>query len=76
MKYIIFFSIIVLVSCKRSRQNTHLPLAVTDTVTLEAKQKRWLYMVDDPGRGKVKLELSNYTDSLKTFVVTIQEIGN
>lgn len=42
-------------------------------LTIPAQMKNWHYEVDSPDRGKIRIELSNYTDHPKTFKIAVSE---
>lgn len=67
--------ILVLISCKNTTLNSEgsIPLKQIDTVILNPQQKNWKGFRDDPSRGKIEVILSNYTDSTKTFIVSVEE---
>lgn len=78
----VFFSMFLIGACNQKKQSSTtvqeptIPLGYTDTIALEPKQKKWSFLVNDPSRGRVAVELSNYTDSVKTFIVQVREVGN
>lgn len=50
------------------------PMAVEfPKLTLEPHTLNWIYMVDSPDRGRIKIELSNYSDQVKTFKISVSE---
>jgi len=78
MKIVFFLFAILAGSCnlkQDKRQNVNpAPISFQDTVTLVPQQKGWYYEVNDPYDSKVKVLISNNTDSSKIFVVTVKEL--
>ena len=73
MKYILILLITGLLSCSQKREINPDPLVIKDTVTLAPNQKGFVHEVYNPSRGKVKVVISNYQDSTKTFIIDVKE---
>jgi hypothetical protein len=76
MKIIAILFAVLAVSCKsQKKENSNpAPISFQDTVQLVPHQKGWYYEVSDPYDSKVKVLISNNTDSTKIFVISIKEL--
>lgn len=79
MKKIPFILLLVIgLSCniKEPLEKSTVRLGYEDTIELEPGQRDWYYEVEDPGQSKLRVQISNFTDSAKKYVVSIREIEN
>lgn len=76
MKYILVLALLALLtlSCKdEPKEINNNPLVIEEVVTLAPQQKGFIQDIDNPSRGKIKVVINNYTDSTKTFIISIKE---
>lgn len=50
------------------------PMAIEfKEMTLQSQERNIYWEVDSPDRGKIRVEISNYTDQPKTFKISVSE---
>lgn len=53
------------------------PMAIEfKEMTLQPQERNIYWEVDSPDRGKIRVEISNYTDQPKTFKISVSEDTN
>ena len=73
MRYILILALLAL-SCKDKPKEVNTdPLVIEEVVTLKQQKKGFIQDVDNPSRGRVKVVINNYTDSTKTFIISVKE---
>jgi len=75
MKYLYLILLLSFFSCTRPVKEVNPdPLVIKEeTVVLPPHFLGWKHEVYNPDRGRVTVRIDNYTDSVKTFLVHIEE---
>lgn len=75
--FVFLFGIAVLLKLSCSEANQHvIPGTITDTIRLAPGEGADKDLLNDLERMRVHVEAYNYTDTPRTLVVTVREIGN